>query len=293
MEYILILIHIFFLCIQEFIKKDYLSRYEESNSNLYNFFMVLGAIPIYIITAGGRLQFHSPTLFYSFLFALCYAVALIFTMSALSCGSVALTSIFVAFSFILPVGVGLFFFHEPLTTLGKIGLVVLVASVVLIGLPDKRDGEDNEKSKISLKWLIYTLLALVGNGSAVLVVKFHRESYPDAYSSELMIYAMIMVLFVCYALMLHKKVKDGTKMMSLWKPTLVYGGVTGLCNGVVNFLNIKLVEMMDLTEFTLLSKCGSFVFIYIVSRVFFREIMSKKQTIGFALGIVAILLFSV
>lgn len=293
MEYLLILLYIFFLCIQEFIKKDYLSRHYTSNTALYNFFMVLGAIPIYVAVAGGKLQFHLPTLGYSFLFALCFALALIFTMKALCVGSVALTSILVAFSFVLPVAVGIFVFGETLTTFGKIGLLMLIASVIFIGLPDKKEHKDGGKTSLSLKWIIYVLVAIVGNGGAVVVVKFHRESYPDAYSSELMIFAMMMVLVVCFFQLLSKKIKDGTKMTTLFKPTLAYGLVTGLCNGATNFLNIKLVEMMDLTQFTLLSKCGSFVFIYVVSRLFFREIMSKKQTVGFVLGIVAILLTNV
>lgn len=295
MQYILILLYIFFLCSQEFIKKDYLSRHAVSNSALYNFFMVLGAIPIYIVVAGGKLQFHLPTFWFSCLFALCYALALIFTMKALTEGSVALTSILLAFNFVLPISVGLFVFDEPLTTFGKIGLLMLVISVVLIGLPDKKDSEEGgqTKTKVSLKWMIYVLIALIGNGCAVIVVKFHREIYPDAYSSELMIFAMILVLGVCFLQMLNKKRKDGTKMTTLFVPTLWYGVVTGLCNGVTNYLNIKLVETMDLTQFTLLSKCGSFVFIYIVSRLFFREIMSKKQTLGFLFGIFAILLSSI
>lgn len=292
MQYLLILVYIFFLCVQEFIKKDYISRHKNSNDMLYNFFMVLGTIPVYLITAGGKLAFHIPTLGFSVVFALCYSFALIFTMKALSCGSVALTTILVSFAFVLPLGVGLFVFNEPLTTFGTIGLFVLLASVVFIGFPDKK-GALSEKTGVSLKWAIYVLLAVIGNGGGAVIIKLHRVSYPEAYSSELMIYTMVMVLFVCLALMLIKKVKDGTKITALMGPTFGFGITTGLCNGVANFLNIKLVEMMDLTRFTLLSKCGSFVFIYIVSRIFFREIMSKKQTLGFVLGVVAILLFSV
>ncbi len=295
---LLMVISIIFTCVQEFVKKSYLLRYKNQNDMLYNCFMVIGAISVFVITGGWRFTFHLPTFYYAIIYSVCYALALIFMMKALTVGNMALSVIIISFSLVIPLGVGLFVFNEPVNIFGKIGVLLLFLTIILIG---KTDGDAGEKNKISIKWVIYITIATVANGIAGALVKFHRMQFPDAYSSELMIMSLFMVLIICTFLTFFNanknKVSTNGKVRRINKtiilPTLIFGVMTGACNGVANWLSIKLIEMMPLVQKTVIEKCGIFILTYLVSMYYYKEYVSKYQKMGVITGIVSVIMLSI
>lgn len=295
---LLMVISIIFACVQEFVKKSYLLRYKNQNDMLYNCFMVIGAISVFVITGGWRFTFHLPTFYYALIYSVCYALALIFMMKALTVGNMALSVIIISFSLVIPLGAGLFVFNEPVNIFGKIGVLLLFLTIILIG---KTDSDVGEKDKISIKWVVYITIATVANGIAGALVKFHRMQFPDAYSSELMIMSLFMVLIICTFLTFFNanknKVSTNGKVRRINKtiilPTLIFGVMTGACNGVANWLSIKLIEMMPLVQKTVIEKCGIFILTYLVSMYYYKEYVSKYQKMGVITGIVSVIMLSI
>lgn len=295
---LLMVISIIFACVQEFVKKSYLLRYKNQNDMLYNCFMVIGAISVFVITGGWKFTFHLPTFYYALIYSVCYALALIFMMKALTVGNMALSVIIISFSLVIPLGVGLFVFHEPVNIFGKIGVLLLFLTIILIG---KTDSDVSDKDKISIKWVVYITIATVANGIAGALVKFHRMQFPDAYSSELMIMSLFMVLIICTFLTFFNanknKISANGKVRRVNRtiivPTLIYGVMTGACNGIANWLSIKLIEMMPLVQKTVIEKCGIFILTYLVSMYYYKEYVSKYQKMGVITGIVSVIMLSI
>lgn len=293
MIYILLISGMLLGCVQEFIKKCYLLKYKNGDQMVYNFWSVFGAIPIFFLSAGGILEFHLPTLGYSALYALGYCMALIFSMKALAEGSMALTVMLLAFTVVVPISFGIVVLHEPLTIFGVIAIPLLIAALILIVGPNKAE----TNNKISLKWLFFVFLAILGNGSCSIIVKLHRIQYPGQYSSELMLFALVIVLIVCGILAFSpiKKAKTPTEKPlknKTIKATIIFALATGICNGMSNKTIVELSELMDLSSMSIIRRVGSLVLTYLVSVYIFREKLTVKQTLGCILGIAAAVLFN-
>lgn len=288
MNYLLVGLCVLFMCTQEFLKKSYLIRKKPGNEELYNFCSVLCAIPVFIMINGGIYTFHLPTFFYSCGYATCYAMALIFSMKALKCGSLALTTMVLSLSFVMQLFVGVFVFNDPINIFSIISIILMIAVFVVMN----GGKQEEEENKVSTKWLIYVILGAVGNGGAGIVVKFHRVNYPGEYSSELMITAMFIVLLICLFFLIKKTVVQGNAKIEV-KETVIFAFLTGLANGISNLISVLLMERMPLLEQTMLQKGGLFILTYLVSVVFYREKMTKRQKIAFLLGVVATLLFNI
>lgn len=288
-NYLLLTVSVFFVCIQEFIKKSYLNNTEKSNDMLLNFFSVLGAIPLLFGVNAGGFAFHLPTVLCSIVYAAGYAFALIFTMKAYSAGTMGLTVIMISFSFVISVLFGALFLHEQMSIYAKIGILVLCAAVVLMN-GDKN--EEKEKKSISLKWLIYVLIAMLGNALCSIVVKLHVNEYSGKYSNELLMTGLFFVLCICFALLIINNKGNRTKILQSFKPTLIYGLLVGVANGLANYVTVKLNERMDMSRLAPVSKSGVFILTYFVSVFFYKEKMSKKQNIGFLLSLISIILLN-
>lgn len=289
MNYLMLTVSVFFVCIQEFIKKSYLNKNEKSNDTLFNFFSVLGAIPLFFVANGGAFRFHLPTLLYSAVYAAGYAFALIFTMKAYNVGTMGLTVVVLSFSFIISVLFGVFFLKEPIGITAVIGIILLCIALVVM---NSGKGEEEEKKNVSLKWFIYVLIAMLGNGVCGVVIKLHRINYPGEYSNELLMMALFFVLCICFALLLINHKGNKEKMFAVFKPTLIYGILVGIANGVSNYISVKLNERMDVSKLAPLSKSGVFILTYFVSVFYYKEKMSKKQNIGFLLSLISIILLN-
>ena len=90
-------------------------------------------------------------------------------MLAIKVGSLSLTSLAISFSLLIPTVVGIVLYDEPLTAWFFIGLGLLLASLVLI---NTKGGE----IKITFKWIIFVLLAFIGNGSCSAVQNGYAKS---------------------------------------------------------------------------------------------------------------------
>lgn len=290
----LLLINIVFVCAQEFIKKIYLKKISTGSQMLYNFMMIAGAIPIFMITLTGKITFHLPTLCYAFLYIIAFSLALIFTMKALMTGSMALTVIVLSFALVFPLFAGMAFFGESLSWLGWISIFLLLLAFIMIINPA---GE--EKKTISIKWIIYVSLATIGNGVGGIIIKFHRTQYPLISSSEFMIIALFGVLTVCLIMLLSEIRKNSRFIESpinykgTFLATTIYGLITGICNGVANLTSLILIEKIPLMALTLFGKGGIFILTFLVSTFVFKETMTKKQKFGFLCGVLSVILLSI
>lgn len=239
----------------------------------------LVALIVFLLTSGGKLEFSWQVLPYSFLFAVSYSAAVVFSILAINEGPLALTSLMIQYSLMIPTVYGFFGNAKP-TVFLYIGIAFLLVSLLFINL-NKKGGK-----KISFKWGIYAFLAFLGNGFCSTFQMIQQDRFDGGYKSEFMIgaYFISAIIMMAIALFrerdhLSKEICDGSVM---WF-------ICGLANGVVN-LFVMLLKSNKMPEFILfpLVSAGGIVATFIVSLFIYKEKMTKNQNIGLALGIISV-----
>ena len=146
---------------QNVLKKGYLNKVEKGGIFTYSLFSVLTACllfgAVWCFGSGSAMLDLAAIIPYAVMFAVGYGTAVVFTMIALRCGSLSLTSLVVSFSLIIPTMYGIVFDNDPISIPMIIGLILLAVSLVLI---NAQKGE----VKISFGWTIAVTLACIGNG---------------------------------------------------------------------------------------------------------------------------------
>ena len=223
-----------------------------------------------------NMQNHLPTL----LFALCYGIALFFSTlfgyKALMNGSMALTSLLVSYSVIIPVLFGVVFLHETVGITQIFGFLLLLISMYML----------NKKTaavQTSGSWFIFVAITFICNGICSVVQKYHQCLYPSSYCKEFMIYSLFVtfLLFLVTSLFKHEK-----KSVSL----AGYAAVAGILMGLGNYLVLTLSSKMNATILFPIVSILSMLFNIIVSRLCFKDRFSKIQLAGIGMGVISVLL---
>ena len=240
----------------------------------------VAALVVFLITSGGKLNFSTDFLIYSLLFAVSYSVTVVTNLLAIKTGPLSLTCLVTSFSLIVPTLYGILALDEPVSANLLIGLALLVVALILINLEEK--GE----KKITLKWVLYVVLAFVGNGMCSTVQKVQQINLAGQYKSEFMIVALIIsaVAMAIFALCTEK-----TEFLPNLKAGFWMYAVNGLANGVTNFLVIFLSLRTPASVMFPVISAGGIVLTFLISLFIYKEKLSTWQILGSALGLVSVI----
>ena len=180
-------------------------------------------------------------------FAISYAAATVFSVLAILYGPLAKTSLIISCSLLVPSLYGIFVqgiyikvIKEGSATLSEalksalsptliLGTILLVITLFLVNYEKKEKGA--EEKKVTLKWLVYVILAFLGNGMCSTVQTAKTDFYGAAGGNVFMIVALsiVVVLLLCAAFGFKGQraaVKDTAEKG--WLLALLCGGANGL-----------------------------------------------------------------
>ena len=244
------------------------------------FFTLLSASAalLFFLVTGGKPEFSLDLLPYSAAFGASYAVALVFSVMAVSCGSLSLTTLINSYSLMLPTFYGLLFLKEPVSAGLIPGLALLVVSLVLVN-------KKTESTPITAKWVISVVLAFVGNGFCSIFQKMQQSAFDGAFKNEFMILALLMVVAVMAVLMLKSERHKIKACAKGWWCCLAGGTL----NGMVNLFVMILAGTMAVSLMFPIISAGGIVITFFVSRWVYHEKLTRQQLIGFALGVLSVI----
>lgn len=245
------------------------------------FFTLLSAAAamLFFLVTGGTPEFSTALLPYSAAFGAAYAITVVFSVIAVSCGSLSLTTLINSYSLMLPTFYGLLFLREPVSTGLIPGLALLVVSLVLVN-------KKTESTPITPKWVISVVLAFVGNGCCSIFQKVQQSRFDGAFKNEFMILALAMVVAVMAVLMLvseRQKIKNCAAKG--WWCCLAGGAL----NGMVNLFVMILSGTMAVSLMFPIISAGGIIVTFFVSRWLYREKLTRRQLVGFALGVLSVI----
>lgn len=279
MNAFLLIVIIFGITLQQVARKAYNIRV---TGGVYSFSAAsaLVAALLFIAVSGGSFQFSSKALFYAIAFAIAYCVAMIFTLLAITEGPLALTSLIISYSLIIPTFYGLLFLDEPIGIWLLIGIFLLLFSLFLINWEKK-----GEKKEITLKWGLFALLAFVGNGACSTIQKVQQIDCGGRYKNEFMLIALAIsaVVMFLFALPVEKK-----RLFNNLKQGFLWYLLCGLGNGAVNLFVLVLSLKMPASVMFPLISAGGIVTTVFISIFVYKEKLSIQQKFGVALGTLAI-----
>ena len=143
----------------------------------------------------------------------------------------------------------------------------------------------NEKPQITINWLIYIVLAFLGNGFCSTVQRIQQIECEGKFKNEFMVVALLISFLVFMVLTILYDRKD---LLINVKKGFISCFICGISNGVVNlFVIILSLSMAASVMFPIISG-GGIILSAVVAIFFFKEKLSLPQYIGLILGIASV-----
>ena len=281
----------------------------------FNFVVCAAAALFFAVYFSIDSQFNAATLIYSAIFLAGYIGAVIFTYLAVTTGPLALSSLIISFSMIVPTVYGFIFWEGTGSAFVYAGFAAAALSIVLVNANIKSEKTKNETvqpaetlpltdeteqppankdGKISFKWLCFALISFLANGFCAVVQREHQREFPGAFRAEFMLFAMLPAALFFLAFFLITRPKAGETQGARFKPNdLILPVFAGVINGLYNLLLTVLASsaIPPAVLYPLLA-VGGVVISCAVSVFFFKERFTLIQYAGIAAGLASVVLLN-
>ena len=254
--------------------------------SLYNLMLVITVLVFWAILWLRDFSFEAGVLWYSLGFGVSYAAATVGFIFALACGPTALTGLFMQLSLIATTVWGLFFWNSRLTLFVFIGLALAVVSLVLCLYQKSSKGE-----RITAKWLIFALIAFLGNTGCTVVQRTQQMVYAGKHGNMMMFFGVVCALVVCIVLYVKQPAEAP---VAIAKKSGLFPILAGVFNAMQNLLVILLASTaLDPSLIYPVLSIGYLAITSIGAKLLFGERLSIRQWAGIAIGAVAVALLSI
>lgn len=278
MQYFLLFVVVIFVSAQSIIQKQYSVKTNDPNVFTFCGFFAISALLFFIVSSGFKFSFEWGVLPYAMGFAVTYGLSVICGVQAINCGPMGITLLIGSYSLLIPTFYGIVFLKDHIGITTYIGIVLLAITLFLLNFK-------NEKINFSFKWLVYVVLSFVGNGMCSTIQKMQQMKFEGNYKNELMIIALIFVAIIMFAAALINKEKITFR-------GLPYAFPKGIANGIVNLLVMVLTGTIPNAILFPVISAGGIVIGFFVSVFVYKEKLSKMQYIGYALGVMSVILLN-
>jgi len=220
----------------------------------------------------------------SIFFGLSVAITQIMQIKAMGSGPSSMVSLIYSCGFLVPIFYGVIFWDESVSAFQWGGVALLPVALCFILKKQKRAE--------SFKWLPFAIAAMLGSGINAIFQKTHQYS---EFANELpffLIYSMFFstIFTAITSLIIREKKIDnprfsGKEMLkNIWKPLCL-----GICVGALNFFNLELSGKLPSVIHFPVYNVGSMLLTSGISAIIYKDKPTKKQGLGFVIGIAAIL----
>ncbi|MBQ8213381.1 MAG: EamA family transporter [Clostridia bacterium] len=255
-----------------------------SNSAVFNAIKSCTALVLFVMIAAFGFTFYLPTVLFGFSYGACLCISMYAGYQALCRGPMALTSMLVSFSVVIPLIWGITIGNEMLKENQYLALSFLVLAIILTNV-DKLKVKKNTQTNYGV-WLIFVGITFTCNGICSILQKQHQMLYSETYSREFMLFAMLLcsVIFSIFALR-----KISPKYLKMIKGKR-YGVLSGLANGIANFLTLMLAGLESASILFPIISGGTILTSLIFGRLLFREKLKANHYAALISGIAAVVL---
>lgn len=268
--------------------KKYNSKHQKGGF-IFTALISLFAMLFFFITDKGGLNFPVEMIPYGIASGAFYCIASFLTFVAFGCGSFVLTNLFLSYSLLFSVCYGLFVLNDPATPLTYIGLALMMVSVFLVRGAKKGDGND-EKVKVSFKWIVCVVLSVIGSGMFGVMQKLQQVKFEKSCDNEFMI---VTLGFSAAVLLIAGIIMNGKDLLYILRHGGLYASAAGVSNGATNLLNLVVNAMIPISIAAPTRSGIKIVVSFLISLFIFKEKLTKRQITGVIIGAVALILLNI
>jgi len=227
-------------------------------------------------------SFDPKVLLYALGYGIFYTLAFVGLYKALELGSVSLTAFAKQLSLIAVAVWGFIFWNSSLDSNIILGMVLIVAALYLCFKPDKGSGVKT----VSLKWLFFAALLLVGNAGCSILQKMQQGEFSGQHRSMLMFFGCLLSFVVCMAAHLRGK---RCPLSEIDRFSIVFPILGGLSSAFLNLFIILLINSaLSESVFFPGIAVGGLILTTVYSVAICREKLKPRQWLGLAVGTVAL-----
>lgn len=280
MQYILLAAAVICMSAQQIVQKEYNRKAEQPKMFMFVAFSSIAAMLLFAAASGGNLTFKTGIFGYSAAFAGAYMAATVGLVFALRYGSLAITSLVMSYSLVIPTLYGILFLGESIGAVGIIGVIMLCMSLFLLNAK-------KEKVKVNVKWVIFLVMAFVGNGMCSTIQKIQQLNSGGAYKNEFMIAALAISAAVMLVLSFFTE-RNKSDLTFLIK----YSVPNGLFNGAVNLLILILTGLIPNAILFPSVSAGGIALSLVMALFIYKEKLSLQQKLGYIMGVTSVILLN-
>ena len=275
--------------------KEFTKRFTAGETNLFYQAITLTVTCFFSAVAGGM---HAPNMLFlimSTVYAVVFVATVYLMIVCYSKGPMALVSLVLSMSSIVPVLVGLIGFREEMNLFKGIGLVCAFTVLIL----SWRDGEAKSGKKkykyIPAKiWLPVTLLCMGLNGILSSLQNMAVQWAPNGNSMIFNFWSYLLGALICWVILLIRKA-GGQKFPEVTKSPKSFTALSLLsgvgCAGINLLIMLALVYIPSSICYPLMSTVST-TSVFLLSLLYYKEGHSKFGYIMLVFSLVGIISFS-
>lgn len=234
---------------------------------------------------GKLFSLSSSTLLMSTVAGFLYVAGLVLIQTSVKVNGATMTSAFSKLSLIVPLAVSFLFFNE-IPSLLKVGGLLLAACAILLINSSGKNGVAAGEEKKNLTLLLLTLLAVGCSDSMTKIFsRLGNQSEDTRYFFFLFSTAALLTLVL--AAVEKKKTGKGFRLAEL-----ASGILAGIPNYFASYLLLQSVLELPASLVYPCYSVGAILLVTLGSAVFFREKLGKRQYIGLAVILCALVLLN-
>ena len=236
------------------------------------------------------INISSFSLVLSVIFGFTVALTQIMQARAMGNGPTSIVSLIYSCGFLIPIFYGLLFLQEGVSVFQWLGIVLLMGALYLIVYKGDR------KSK-ALAWMPFAIIAMLGSGTNAVFQKIHQLSeFKNEFQAFVACALFFSALFTGIVSLIVKRDDESkprlTKKQKILNNLVIPIGL-GICVGLLNFTNLFLAGKLPSVIHFPIFNVGSMLLASLISAIIYRDMPTKRQSAGFAIGIVAILIIGI
>lgn len=263
---------------------------QNGSSLVFNVIKGLTAVALFAIMAAIEgFSLHLPTVLYGLGYGASLCLSMHTGFRALCLGPMALTSMLVSFSILIPTLWGVTVGGEDMTLFCFFGILLLLGAILLTN-GDKIWGKGRAAKAPGGEWrygpwLLLVAATFLSNGIGSVLQKQYQTVYPDGKSSLFMFYAMLLCALVYFIISLVKLTP--TDLRAAKKPWL--GAVSGIANGLASFFTLVLAGMENASVLFPAISAGTLMGAILCGRFLFKEKLKLNHYFALLAGLLAVI----
>ena len=293
MDIILYPVIIFAFVLQTAFIKVFNERYNENLASYSMFYAASSVITVacLIAWAGGVPKIaHPMTIVFGVAFGTLFMATLLVYGMAMKTGPLSYTTLLFSAGMVIPVIAGVLLFHDRMSFLQAIGFVLILVTFYVVS---KQKADPGTGAKINSKWLFFVSLTFLGNGLLGFLSKSHQYLYPG---DDKILYmaigfattAVLSSIMLLFFTVLKKQKIEAVRSPGLYTSIIVMG----LTSTVGNKLVMDLIGSVPVGVLFPIVNGGVMLVVILMSRVVFREAITRRKAVGIVVGLTAIIFLS-